>query len=234
MGVASFVKGLVCPDYLGTVTPVHSEPARSVDIYGDTSVIGSAQYVCLFTPVFATERNVTWSIVSGDVYATIAADGLLAAKPGASVSDVTIRCVVTGTGIFADKDIKVSYAGTETLLFTKTRLLNAKWPSIYNPASGTNPDAQTPSFPRYIAAGTYKFKVTFPTNSGKVLDMNIQATTSTNAVTVFSGEPCDGATREYVVVVPLDKDRLNDRLTLSGTNDANIGGSIYIEGYTIE
>lgn len=137
MGTAILVPGADWRNRnLGRVTPTGSVPAQAIFIVGDRDVQNTAQFSVAFYPVFATDRNVEWSIVSGSEYATISSTGMVTALSGASASAVTIRATyVSNPDIYIDKTIYVTYGsiayydyiesdGTGYLLISGLGILN--------------------------------------------------------------------------------------------------------------
>jgi len=116
MGKAILVPGVdFSNDNLGTVTPLVGIPIRGLAIEGPDSVNGvSATYIPVFQPGWTTQKTVTWSIVSGGDYASIATelDGKcnLTVLVGANNNSVTIRCTSSSNNtIISEKTISVTY-----------------------------------------------------------------------------------------------------------------------------
>lgn len=109
MGIAILVPGAdFRSNNLGQVTPARSLPLQGITIEGVYTAYISAQYTAILTPTFTSQRNVTWSIVSGSQYATISSSGILAVKPNVSGESVTIRCTsIDNPSIYAEKTIQV-------------------------------------------------------------------------------------------------------------------------------
>lgn len=94
---------------LGKVTPTGNVPIQAIAILGDNAVLNMAQYDVNLFPVFTTQRNIVWSIVSGSQYADIDQTGKVTTKPGASSSPVTIRATSANNAeIWAEKNISVT------------------------------------------------------------------------------------------------------------------------------
>ncbi|MCT4637661.1 MAG: Ig-like domain-containing protein [Bacteroidales bacterium] len=67
---------------------------------------GTLQMQETVLPVYATDKTVTWSIVSGSAYGSINASGLLTALDNGTV---TVRAIANdGSGVFGEKDITIS------------------------------------------------------------------------------------------------------------------------------
>lgn len=94
---------------LGKVTPNEGLPIEGISISGPGAAYGTADYKATLWPTFTDERNVAWSIVSGDSYATISSEGRLSVAAGASQSPVSIRCAsLDNPNIYADKVVLCS------------------------------------------------------------------------------------------------------------------------------
>lgn len=116
MGVAFVVPNA---DYrsnnIGTVTPTDTVSLTGLVITGPSSVYVSAKFTVLFVPTFTTQRNVTWSIVSGSEYASITSAGIITGIPSIANVPITIRCAsVDNPQIYAEKTITMT---TEALVF---------------------------------------------------------------------------------------------------------------------
>ena len=96
---------------LGTVTPKSAIAVNGIAIIGPAIVSAeSEQYSASFTPEWATQREVTWSIVSGGEYATITSGGLLVVTEGTLSQDVVIRCTSSSNNsVYAEKTVNVTY-----------------------------------------------------------------------------------------------------------------------------
>ena len=83
---------------------------ESLDIIGESSVIASYQYSVEYNPRTTSETGVSWTITSGNEYATIDENGMLTALSGASASSVTIRATsLVNTLIYDEKTVEVTY-----------------------------------------------------------------------------------------------------------------------------
>ncbi|MDD7454947.1 MAG: Ig domain-containing protein [Bacteroidales bacterium] len=71
----------------------------------------SAQFNVIYLPSNTTQRGITWSIVSGQQYASIdAGTGLLTVKSGARGNTVKVRATSkANTSIYAEKSVSVTY-----------------------------------------------------------------------------------------------------------------------------
>lgn len=95
---------------LGRVTLTETVAITGLAISGPSTIIGSGQFSIIPTPVFATQRSVTWSVVSGSQYASINSSGVLSATSGALANDVTIRATSTAdSSIYAEKTVSVTF-----------------------------------------------------------------------------------------------------------------------------
>ena len=104
---------------LGKVTIKGNMPLAGISIVGDDNVNGvEAQYTCMYSPVVTTERDVVWSVESGNQYAYInPTTGKLLVLEGASNANVTIKAVsALHPEIDATKNIVVTYNATEPLV----------------------------------------------------------------------------------------------------------------------
>lgn len=112
MGRAFLVPGAdFSNNNLGTVTPKSAIAVNGITIIGPAIVSAeSEQYSASFTPEWATQRGVTWSIVSGGEYATITSGGLLVVTEGTLSQDVVIRCTSSSNNaVYAEKTVNVTY-----------------------------------------------------------------------------------------------------------------------------
>lgn len=112
MGRAFLVPGAdFSSNNLGTVTPKSAIAVNGIAIIGPAIVSAeSEQYSASFTPEWATQRGVTWSIVSGGEYATITSGGLLVVTEGTLSQDVVIRCTSSANNaVYAEKTVNVTY-----------------------------------------------------------------------------------------------------------------------------
>lgn len=104
---------------LGKVTIKGNVPLAGISIVGDDNVNGvETQYTCMYSPVVTTERDVVWSVESGNQYAYInPTNGKLLVLEGASNANVTIKAVsALHPEIDATKNIVVTYNATEPLV----------------------------------------------------------------------------------------------------------------------
>lgn len=104
---------------LGKVTIKGNVPLTGISIVGDDNVNGvEAQYTCMYSPAVTTDRDVVWSVESGNQYAYInPTTGKLLVLEGASNANVTIKAVsALHPEIDATKNIVVTYNATEPLV----------------------------------------------------------------------------------------------------------------------
>lgn len=104
---------------LGKVTIKGNVPLTGISIVGDNNVNGvEAQYTCMYSPAVTTDRDVVWSVESGNQYAYInPTTGKLLVLEGASNANVTIKAVsALHPEIDATKNIVVTYNATEPLV----------------------------------------------------------------------------------------------------------------------
>lgn len=98
---------------LGKVTPSKNVPLRSLSISGESSISSSdnaAQYSVIYSPADTNQRDVTWSITSGQEYAEISSNGKLSVKTGAASNNVKIKATSSNNpAIYAEKDVNVTY-----------------------------------------------------------------------------------------------------------------------------
>lgn len=110
MGIAFVVPGA---DYrernLGTAHPSTALPIEGIAILGASYVAAVGRYTAAVYPIFTSQRNLLWSIVSGSEYASIDQNGVVTALPGASSSQVRIRCEsVDNPNISSERTISVT------------------------------------------------------------------------------------------------------------------------------
>lgn len=110
MGVCIIVPGAnYSAKNLGVAHPTEVLPIEAIAVIGSDSIVGAAAYYAKLYPVFTTERNIAWSIVSGGTYATISATGVVTPASGAISQTVTIRCSsVDNPAIYGEKTISVT------------------------------------------------------------------------------------------------------------------------------
>ena len=110
MGKAFLVPGAdFSSENLGVVTLTETKPLESITIIGPSIVNVTAKFRASLTPVFTTQRAVTWSVVSGSSYAEISQDGTLVGFPGSGQQSITIRCTSNAnSSIYADKTIALT------------------------------------------------------------------------------------------------------------------------------
>lgn len=115
MGVAIIIPGVVFTENLGKVTLVDgggdvTVEVKSIAIAGSATVNTSsnkATYSVAYTPTNTTQKGVTWSLESGEEYATIDSMGTLTVKGSGSV---TIKAVSKhNTAVTAKKVVSVVF-----------------------------------------------------------------------------------------------------------------------------
>lgn len=94
----------------------NDQPCTSMAVNGDSYILNSgnsAEYTATYEPSGCTQTSCTWSLVSGDSYATITPNGnscVVTAKTGANGNLVTIRATNTyNNAKYAEKTIEVTY-----------------------------------------------------------------------------------------------------------------------------
>lgn len=116
MGVAIIVPGISFADAnLGKVNISGDVPVQALIIKGDSSYTGiNAQLSVSYLPISTTQRNVEWSIVSGNEYASINSSGLLTIKRGTNAGRVNVKVVNTDNpNVYANKEIVVTYYNSD-------------------------------------------------------------------------------------------------------------------------
>lgn len=124
MGLAIIVPGISFDDAnLGKVTLSGNVPIRGIYINLEDSYIGATvDLKCSYLPANTTQRNVIWSIESGNEYASVSGSVLII-REGANNNDVVVKCTnVSNPSISANKTIKVTYnqSGVIPLSWIKT------------------------------------------------------------------------------------------------------------------
>ena len=156
-GIAIVIQGAdFSSKRIGRVTPLGGD-IEGLEIVHESSYSGtSAQLSVRYTPSYTSQRGITWSMVSGDSYASInAVTGIVTILEGASSNTITVRATST-----ADASI---YAG-------------ASFAVTYNPAPvyatglavtlGQPVDNRIQANVSYIPATTNQFGVTWAITSG--------------------------------------------------------------------
>lgn len=126
---------------LGKVTIKGNVPLTGISIVGDDNVNGvEAQYNCMYSPAVTTERDVVWSVDSGNQYAYInPSTGLLLVLEGASNANVTIKAAsALHPDIYATKNIVVTYNATEPLVLREGLALVSDGTAYLNAAQYFN------------------------------------------------------------------------------------------------
>lgn len=111
MGKAIIIPDITFGTQFGQVTLIGNIPLRAIQIIGVDTFTGSElQLAARLVPLSATSRGISWSITSGNDYATIDSNGLLTIAIGASSSSVTVRASSTDDNtIYAEKTLTVTY-----------------------------------------------------------------------------------------------------------------------------
>lgn len=94
---------------LGVAHPTDVLPIEAIAVIGEDSIIGVAAYYARLYPIFTSQRNIAWAIVSGNSYATISSSGVVTPASGVISQSVTIRCTSTdNSSIYGEKTISVT------------------------------------------------------------------------------------------------------------------------------
>jgi len=111
MGIAVIIPNVDFSDAnLGQVTLQGNIPLQSLTIVGSDAINSPEIYTVNYTPATTTNRDVTWSVVSGGTYASIDSDtGELTPIAGANLDTVVIRATSVGDNtIYAEKAVMVT------------------------------------------------------------------------------------------------------------------------------
>ncbi len=111
MGLAIIVPNVSFADAnLGKVTLSGNVPIKGIYINLRDSYIGTTvDLKCSYLPANTTQRNVIWSIESGNEYASVSGS-VLTILDGANNNEVVVKCTnVSNPYISANKTIKVTY-----------------------------------------------------------------------------------------------------------------------------
>lgn len=142
-GIAYIIKNA---DYsnnnLGKVTFLQDVSVESITIVGPDSVEGRAQYKIDYTPVLTTEQGVNWSIIDGNDYATIDANGKVMVKSGVTAKPVTIRATsIFNSELVVEKTVSVTFVQFPTSLTingaTSPASTTSKYTVAYTPDDTT-------------------------------------------------------------------------------------------------
>lgn len=118
MGSAVIIPGIRFDVGLGQVTLVGDTAPASLQIVADDSYVGwKKQLYVRFFPVNTALRGVTWSITSGNAYATIDQNGVITIDEDADENDIVVRVESNEKhSVYAEKTITVSYTPEITIL----------------------------------------------------------------------------------------------------------------------
>lgn len=118
MGAAVIIPGIRFDAGLGQVTLVGDTEPESLQIVADDSYVGwKKQLYVRFFPYNTALRSVTWSITSGNAYATIDQNGVVTIDDDADNNQIVVRVESNEThSVYAEKTITVSYTPEITIL----------------------------------------------------------------------------------------------------------------------
>ena len=118
MGSAVIIPGIRFDAGLGQVTLVGDTAPSSLQIVADDSYVGwKKQLYVRFFPYNTALRSVTWSITSGNAYATIDQNGIIPIDDDADNDEVVVRVESNEQhSVYAEKAITVSYTPEITIL----------------------------------------------------------------------------------------------------------------------
>lgn len=116
MGYAKIIKGIsFAAKNLGQVTPVQSSDLDRIEIVQGETIDNTIQFDVDYIsvdgrPVKAEQKGVTWSIVSGEEYATINQTGLISINKISNNNEITIKCMsLYDSSISIEKTIIIKY-----------------------------------------------------------------------------------------------------------------------------
>ena len=117
MGAAVIIPGIRFDAGLGQVTLVGDTEPESLQIVADDSYVGwKKQLYVRFFPYNTALRSVTWSITSGNAYATIDQNGVVTIDDDADNNQIVVRVESNEThSVYAEKTITVSYTPEITI-----------------------------------------------------------------------------------------------------------------------
>ena len=184
MGVAIVVPGVDFRDNnLGQVTPSRTLALESLSIVGPDSVYINAKYNARLVPTFTTQRSVTWSITSGNQYATIDSSGNVSVRPNVSGQSVTIRCTsALNPSIYAEKTIQVvssSVAYFDWVMGDGTDF-------IVMPGLAVQRTGKVTVWTTHTGANTYTFMCQYASNSSQARIASYN--NSSNKVSAYIGD----------------------------------------------
>lgn len=118
MGSAVIIPGIRFDVGLGQVTLVGDTEPASLQIVADDSYVGwKKQIYVRFFPVNTALRGVTWSITSGNAYATIDQNGVITIDENAENNQIVVHVESNENhSVYAEKTITVSYTPEITIL----------------------------------------------------------------------------------------------------------------------
>lgn len=118
MGSAVIIPGIRFDAGLGQVTLVGDTAPASLQIVSDDSYVGwKKQLYVRFFPVNTALRGVTWSITSGNAYATIDQNGVITINENADNNQIVVRVESNEQhSVYAEKTITVSFTPEITIL----------------------------------------------------------------------------------------------------------------------
>lgn len=118
MGSAVIIPGIRFDAGLGQVTLVGDTAPSSLQIVADDSYVGWKKQLCVrFFPYNTALRGVTWSITSGNAYATIDQNGVITIDEDADNNQIVVRVESNEQhSVYAEKTITVSYTPEITIL----------------------------------------------------------------------------------------------------------------------
>lgn len=118
MGAAVIIPGIRFDAGLGQVTLVGDTEPESLQIVADDSYVGwKKQLYVRFFPYNTALRSVTWSITSGNAYATIDQNGMITIDQEAEDNQIVVRVESNvNHSVYAEKTITVSYTPEITIL----------------------------------------------------------------------------------------------------------------------
>ena len=118
MGSAVIIPGIRFDAGLGQVTLVGDTAPSSLQIVADDSYVGwKKQLYVRFFPYNTALRSVTWSITSGNAYATIDQNGVITIDDDADNDEIVVRVESNEQhSVYAEKTITVSYTPEITIL----------------------------------------------------------------------------------------------------------------------
>lgn len=118
MGVAVIIPGIKFDAGLGKVTLIGDTIPETLQLVADDSYVGwKKQLYVRFFPVNTSERGVTWSITSGNAYATIDQNGVITIDEDADEDEIVVRVESNEKhSVYDEKTITVSYTPEITIL----------------------------------------------------------------------------------------------------------------------